>query len=77
MNKERRNALYKIVNTLDEKSKELEKIRDEEQDCYDNLLEGLVDSERGEAMSENCDDLDSAVETLEEVIDYIKGVIMR
>ena len=77
MNKERRNALYKIVNTLDEKSKELEKIRDEEQDCYDNLPEGLVDSERGEAMSENCDDLDSAVEALEEVIDYIKGVIMR
>ena len=77
MNKERRNALYKIVNTLDEKSKELEKIRDEEQDCYDNLPEGLVDSERGEAMSENCDDLDSAVDSLEEVIDYIKGVIMR
>ena len=47
MNKERRNALYKIVNALDEKSKELEKIRDEEQDCYDNLPEGLVDSERG------------------------------
>lgn len=77
MNKERRNALYKIVNALDEKSKELEKIRDEEQDSYDNLPEGLVDSERGEAMSENCDDLDSAVEALEEVIDYIKGVIMR
>lgn len=77
MNKERRNALYKIVNALDEKSKELEKIRDEEQDCYDNLPEGLVDSERGEAMGENCDDLDSAVEALEEVIDYIKGVIMR
>lgn len=65
------------MNALDEKSKELEKIRDEEQDCYDNLPEGLVDSERGEAMSENCDDLDSAVEALEEVIDYIKGVIMR
>ena len=55
----------------------MKKIRDEEQDCYDNLPEGLVDSERGEAMSENCDDLDSAVDTLEEVIDYIKGVIMR
>ena len=77
MNKERRNALYKIVNALDEKSKELEKIRYEEQACYDNLPEGLVDSERGEAMSENCDDLDSAVDSLEEVIDYIKGVIMR
>ena len=49
MNKDRRNALYKIVNALDEKSKELEKIRDAEQDCYDNLPEGLVDSERGEA----------------------------
>lgn len=77
MNKARRDVLYKIVDTLDEKKKELDNILDEEQNCYDNLPEGLIDSERGEAMSDNCDDLENAIDSLEEVIDYIKGVIMR
>lgn len=77
MNKSRRNVLYKIVDTLIEKRKELEIVRDEEQDCYDSLPEGLIDSDKGETMYENCDDLENAVDTLDEVIEYIKGVIER
>lgn len=47
MNKERRKALAALRAQLDNVRAELEAIRDEEQDAFDNMPEGLQQSERG------------------------------
>lgn len=54
----------------------IEAVLEEEQESFDNLPEGIQESERGEAMQENIDNLQTAIDSLEsEVIDYIQGVI--
>ena len=44
----------------------LEEVRDEEQESYDNLPEGLQAGERGEQMQENVDNLEEFIGYLEE-----------
>lgn len=54
----------------------IEAVLEEEQEAFDNLPEGIQESERGEAMQENIDNLQTAADSLEsEVIDYIQGAI--
>lgn len=77
MNKQRRKQLEKVVELLTAQMEELEYIKDEEQECYDNLPEGLQCSEKGEVMEENIDEIDSAISDLENVIEYISSVIER
>ncbi|MNR68597.1 hypothetical protein D3C85_1932520 [compost metagenome] len=55
---------------------ELEAIRDEEQDAFDNMPEGLQQSERGEASEEAIRLIDDALESIEtatENIDEVAG----
>lgn len=77
MNNARRKAIEEAIAILEGAKETLESIRDEEQECYDNLPEGIMYSERGEAMSENCDDLDSATTDLEDIIDRLQDIIDR
>lgn len=77
MNAQRRKAISKIIEILSDQKENLDQIREEEQDCYDNLPEGIQYSERGEAMSEICDDLDSALYDLENIIDALQDIIDR
>ncbi len=58
MNKQRRKELERIADLLSECMSGLESVKEEEQEAYDNLPEGIQYSERGEAMQENVDDLD-------------------
>ena len=44
---------------------ELEEIRDEEQDAFDNLPEGIQESERGEQMEEYISQMESAIDDME------------
>lgn len=44
---------------------ELEEIRDEEQDAFDNLPEGIQESERGEHMEEYISQMESAIDDME------------
>lgn len=75
MNAKRRKELEKLVERIQAIAADLEVLRDEEQECYDNLPEGLQESERGERMSDNVyniesvmDDLISAADDLEDAI---------
>lgn len=43
----------------------LEKLRDEEEECFENLPEGIQDSERGEMMQEAIENLEEAVSLVE------------
>ena len=58
MNKDRREELLDVTQLLDEAIERLEEIRDDEQDAFDSLPEGLQYSSRGDAMQEAIDTLD-------------------
>ena len=76
MNKARRKELETVISNLNEIQgkddlyaciNELEKIRDDEQDYYDNIPENLQYSQRAEASEYANDSLDEAIDLLNEV----------
>lgn len=71
MNKSRRSRIDKLIERIDELMSDLDIIRQEEQDAYDNLPDSFQDSERGEIMYNAIDSLESAADSLEEVEDYL------
>ena len=52
MNKSRRATLQEALNKISEARALIEEMRDEEQEAFDNMPEGLQCSERGEQMEE-------------------------
>lgn len=74
MNKQQRKELQGYVESLDEIKCAIEEMMDEEQDKFDNMPEGLQESERGEAMQEAIENLESASSSLEEAIDYLNEI---
>ncbi len=75
MNKERRKSLLEVIDALHRAMDTLESIRDEEQDAYDNLPESLQGAERGEAMSEAVDTMDSATNDIDSVIETLDELL--
>lgn len=84
MNKERRKSIDRVINEI-EKLKELyasiveevEEIRDEESDYLDNIPENLQGSDRYYTAEEAVGNLDSAVDSLQEIdfdeiVDYLE-----
>lgn len=73
MNKTRRKSIQRIIDQLSTLKEDIDILREEEQEAYDNLPESLQESERGEAMSsaiynleDAMEDIDLAIEALEE-----------
>ena len=77
MNKDRRKRLQEICDILEVQQAALEEIRDEEQEAFDNLPEGLQSAERGQAMEEAAGDLDSACSDLESLRDILVEILER
>lgn len=71
MNKVRRNQIEEILVKLSDIQNDIECISEDEQEAFDNLPESLQYSERGDNMQEAIDNLDYALSSLEEVIDYL------
>lgn len=71
MNNARRKIIAEALELVERASNLLEPVRDEEQEAYDNMPEGLQQGERGQQCEAAADALDSAVSSLEEVIDYL------
>ena len=61
MNNARRKELQKVIDSLDN-------VITYEQDAYDNMPEGIQESERGEAMETGLDSLNEAKDLLEEIV---------
>lgn len=61
MNKERRSKLEKVHEVLIE-------VKEDEEAAFENMPESLQCSERGEKMEENFENLDSAIEAVEAII---------
>lgn len=77
MNKARKQHIEAVINRIGELQAELEGIRDEEQNAYDNMPESIQESERGEKMCQNIDDLEYAFSALEEAAEYLNDVAQR
>lgn len=58
MNKERREMLLDVAAQLDDALDALRDVRDEEQDAFDSMPDGLQDSSRGQIMLEAIDIMD-------------------
>ena len=77
MNKRRRLRLQTAIEVIENAKIELESIRDEEQECFDNLPESIQYGERGDEMQENIDDIDSEISNLEDVISNLNDIVER
>jgi prefoldin subunit 5 len=80
MNNEQRKRLTDIQNqivsfddSIDTLRLELEDLMDEERNKFDNLPEGLQQSEKGEKIDECATTLESAMDELESAIDSLKS----
>ena len=60
---------------LADEEKSDERFKDDEEEAYDNLPESLQFGDRGEAMSEAIDNLESAISGIEEAADYLRDAM--
>lgn len=72
MNKQRRNELNDIIERLEGLMADVEALRDEEQDCYDNMPENLQYSERGEMAENAISEMDNAISSIEDAISSLE-----
>lgn len=77
MNKLRRKQLQEAIELLEKAKEIIELAKDEEQECFDNMPEGIQYSEKGEQIETNASDLDDVFNELESQIDSITDIIER
>jgi len=73
MNNERRKEIDRIISELQQLQSDIENVLGEEQDAFDNMPEGLQQSDRGEAASEAISELESAQSGVDEVISCLEN----
>lgn len=74
MNAKVRKEIAKHIEVLNKIKDSLESMADLENEKYENMPEGLQDSERGEEMRDALDNLDSAVCSIEEAVEYLENI---
>lgn len=74
MNKNRRKEIYKIIERLNDLKSDLESIRDDEQDYFDNMPENLQGSIRGEESEEYIEYMEEAIEALNSSIEQLEEI---
>jgi len=75
MNAQRRKKLNEALEMLDSVKVIIEECLSEEQDSFDNLPEGIQYSERGEKMENAIGSLESAIDSLDEMVGEINNAI--
>lgn len=66
MNKQRRKDINECVSQIDTLQSQLDAIMKDEQDAYDNLPESLQESEKGEVMTNAIDNIQTAIDYLDD-----------
>ena len=74
MNKQDRKELERALELIEESKLIVENIRDTEQEKFDNLSEGLQQTERGQKFEETASSLEDVISQLEEAMDGINTV---
>ena len=77
MDQKRRNLLGDAVKMLSSAAIIVEQVCDKEQDCVDNYPENLQATDRYEHMEAAVDNLNDAMEKIEEAKEHIQSAIMR
>lgn len=67
--------IEKIVNALEALGDEVESLRDDEQEKFDNAPEGLEGSERYAAIEAAADNLDTAHDNITEAIEALRATM--
>lgn len=67
MNKDRRNRLQEVKESLDDVISQIEEIRDEEQEALDNMPDSFQQAERGDRMQTAIDTMDEAISAIGDV----------
>lgn len=75
MNKARRKKVTDALAEIERQKDIIETAKSEEQECYENLPEPIQYSERGEAMQEIANSLESAVDDLDNAISNINDAL--
>lgn len=75
MNKQDRKQLQEALDLMSRANEIITMVKEQEEEKYDNLPEGIQESERGEKFQENIDNLDTAVYDLESVIENVNNII--
>ena len=74
MNKKRRKNIMDATVLLERAREIIDNAQEEEQECYDNLPEGIQDSERGEAMYNNIEALQTASDGIGDAVDSLSEI---
>lgn len=74
MNNQRRKSVKEVIKQLKSLQETLEQVRDEEEEAYDNLPEGIQDSEKGETMMDNVTLLDEQTGAIDDIIGELEGL---
>ena len=74
MNAQGRKEIAKYIASLNEIKSKLESMKDDEEMKYDNMPEGLQESERGDQMQEAIEALENACTSLDETIDSLNEI---
>lgn len=72
MNNTRRSQITDIMENLSSLQTSIEELLEEEQEAFDNLPDGIQDSERGEAIQTAIDNLEEAVSNCEELLNNLE-----
>jgi flagellar biosynthesis chaperone FliJ len=73
MNKDRRKALSQINVQLESIKDQLDGIKQEEQEAFDNLPESLQTGSNGSLMEAAINELDDAINTIEDAVSSINS----
>jgi len=74
MNDARRKEIANAITLLEGAKDLLEKCRDDEQEAFDNMSEGLQSSDRGQAIEANATSLGEAYDQVEEAINSLESI---
>lgn len=71
MNKSRRSRIDEIIQKIEDLCYDIDVLRDEEEECYENLPESIQLSDRGETMNAAITSLEDAISSMEEATDHL------
>ena len=71
MNNNRRKAINRLIEQLEEIQSSIEDIKDEEEEYYNSMPESLQDGEKGDRAQSAIDNLDDATNSIGEVLDSL------
>lgn len=75
MNRTRRKQLTALADKVEELRQELESIADDECEARDNIPESMVESDKYRTADESCDNLENALDSLQDVLDCIEAAM--